>query len=297
MKTISEALEEQMALENRRVLSSWRALVYLRRATEKIDESERRWGTCPRTVEEMDSILSRLRQFKKHPAGRSLYIPTSPFVQASLIVEEEIISEICPYAVFSNATSMQFHGMGEELSRAIHVDVPDRARSFTPIGMGRDEMAGIQLHMRKASFEDKDVKWHKIKSTFMEFGIDDYSPNGYPLKYTTKSRCLVDGLRHPDWNGGIKNVLKSWHEEEDAINVDEVLDITEMFEKIVLMKRVGFVLNSLGIDFGAREQEWRSKAKKGGSSLLSHGDKHEYGRLDEKWGLFINCSIPWEGEA
>src|ERR1035437_4565663 len=92
--SISRALEERLAAENRRVLSEWRAIVFLRKASREIPESLRRWARTPQSLEEIRPILTRLRQsgeFKSLEQFPSLCLVTAPYARSDAVDEVEIL--------------------------------------------------------------------------------------------------------------------------------------------------------------------------------------------------------------
>ncbi|MDQ3467119.1 MAG: hypothetical protein M3411_02655, partial [Chloroflexota bacterium] len=112
-KTASQAILEQLASEQRRVLSDWRALILLRRATLSLASSERRWSELPHGVTDLYPLLRQMQrrgELAPLPDIRRLYEVTVPYARTGPIAEDEVVMEVDPYAALSHISAMVFHG-------------------------------------------------------------------------------------------------------------------------------------------------------------------------------------------
>jgi predicted transcriptional regulator of viral defense system len=292
--SISRALEERLAAENRRILSEWRAVVLLHRASREIPESERRWERTPRSLEEIRPILARLCQsgelnsLEQFP---TLYIVTAPYARSQAVDEEEILMELHPYAALSHASALAFHQMTEQLPKEIHASIPsDGASSLLPIGTRESDWAGAALvrsHIPDAIL-DRPVHWHRLVSQRI-FGTAEYDNRGYPVRVTTPERTLLDGLVHPEWCGGFSNVLKSWAAYRDLADVETIVQYVDQYGMAILRQRAGFLLEQLHLSHPALER-WTTLARRGGSSKLNGGAPFA-SSYSGRWQLSINAPL------
>ena len=137
-KTASLALLEQLATEHRRVLSDWRALVLLRRATFDLAPSDRRWSQLPRATSDLNPLFRQMQQrgeIETIPGLRHFYAVTVPYARTGHIEEDEIVMEAHPYAALSHLSALVFHGLTDELPKGITAMISlDGTGDLLPIG-------------------------------------------------------------------------------------------------------------------------------------------------------------------
>jgi predicted transcriptional regulator of viral defense system len=292
--SISRALEERLAAENRRILSEWRAVVLLRRASREIAESSRRWVRTPQNPEEIRPILMRLCQsgeLKSIEQFPSLYLVTAPYARSEAADEVEILMELQPLAALSHVSALAFHQMTEELPKEIHVSVPsDGSSGLLPVGTDGNDWsnAGLVRGSMPDAIADCPIHWHRLVSKRI-FGMAEYDDRGFPVRVTTPERTLLDGLVHPEWSGGFTNVLKAWAAYRDLANVETIVQYVDRFGIAVLRQRVGFLLEQLHLAHPALAQ-WTLLAHRGGSSKLNGGAAFA-SKYDERWQLSINAPL------
>ncbi|ADO75975.1 uncharacterized protein STAUR_8220 [Stigmatella aurantiaca DW4/3-1] len=288
-----------MAAEQRRVISDWRALLLLRRATQRIPADARRWESAPGRLEEIHAILKRLVQNGDLGPIKGLsriYEAKSPFVQAGGVQEEEILMELHPYAALSHVTALVFHGMTEEFPKEIHALLPSgHTGGMLPPGTREGDWEGLWLGLSLVrgrmvdKIKETPIHWHALSRGTALIGTAEYRPNGYPVRVTTPERTLVDGLLHPEWCGGIGPVLDAWARTRDTLDVNPLVELVEQFNVAILKQRVGFILEQLGMTHPLVDQ-WPAQAKRGGSSKLFGGAPFKPD-FSERWKLSINVPI------
>jgi predicted transcriptional regulator of viral defense system len=299
-KSILRALEEGLAAENRRVLSDWRAVLILRRATRGTPEDQRRWSHMPSSIYDVRPVLQRLAargeltQLKELP---HLYEVTSPFARKGLLHEDEVIMEVHPYTSLSHASALAFHALTIDFPKEIHVILPEDGRGdLLPLGTRPEDWEGLEeghAIVRGHAPErlmGRQVFWHRLsKGSASHGGTAEYQPHGYPIRVTTPERTLLDGLMHPEWSGGIENVLRAWSMARDTLNLNALVDLVQMFDVTLLRQRVGFILEELGLRHPIVDQ-WPEQAKRGGSSRLFGGAPFAP-TFSERWKISINVPI------
>jgi len=298
--SIADALQERLAAENRRVLSEWRAALLLRRASREIPLDERRWRTPPRDVLEIRPILNRLLkagELVRLEDFPFLYRVNAPYARSGTVEEEEVLMELHPYAALSHISALCFHQMTEQLSKDIHVSIPDDgSRGFLPVGTGPKDWEGIALVRGRVadSISGRRIHWHRLvgKRIFETSASDRH---GYPVRVTTPERTLLDALLQPNWSGGFANVLRAWAGYRDLIDLNALVRCVDRLGVRVLRQRAGFLMEELKLRHPALDG-WVAQARRGGSSKLNGGAEFSP-QFSQRWQLSINAPIDVLREA
>ncbi len=292
--TAADALLERLADEGRRVLSPWRAVILLRRATRIIPPEARRWHRLPSGADGISSLLRQMRargEIKPIPQHTSLFEVVVPYARQGFLDEREILFELDPFCAISHLSAMEFHGLTYQQPKRLFITAPtDGNAGLIPTGTRLDDWEDISL---PSAFVPRSVLGQPVDARRVQparfLGIGEYGANGFPMRYTTLERTLIDGLMVPDSCGGIDNVLEGWVVARDRIMLDRLIDLVDQLDIGILRQRVGFVLESLGVHH-ARLDAWQVSASRGGSRRLvaSLPDAATY---DERWGLSINVPV------
>lgn len=293
----SSAILERMASEGRVVLSDWRALVYLRRATFALSASQRRWTKMPRTRNETWPILRRMEERGELEAVqgvRHFYRASVPYARVQPIEEEEVLIEAHPYSTLGYLSALFYHGLTEMMPKELVAVAPKDGKGglLPPDTTTVDwEGVGAVAGSKVPRVLGTPVRW-KVAKPERYFGLQLYRQRGYPVRVTTPERTLVDGLLDPEASGGFENVLNAWRLASDVLDVDSVVYNAERLGEKVLRQRVGFILEQLGLHHQSLE-EWRKEAVRGGSSKLLRSAPYtvhnEAARYDERWSLSLNA--------
>ena len=292
--TAADAVVRLLANEGRRVLSDWRALILLRRATIDTPPHGRRWQRMPDSVDQVRPILRQMErrgELAPVPQTRYIYEVTVPYAGAGGLAEDEILMEVNPYAALSHLSALAFHGLTEELPQALDAITLAQGRAgVLPPGTDSSDWEGLPpvRSSKPAKVLGRPVRWRSVRVERF-FGVGEYRPRRYPVRVTTPERTLLDGLQHPEACGGLQNVLRAWVSARDTLDLDTLVDYVDLLDIGVLRQRAGFVLDELGLDHPAL-QGWRGKASRGGSSKLS-GSAPYAPTYSESWSLSINAPV------
>lgn len=294
MLTASEAILRQLADEGRHVLSDWRTLIFMRRATFQTPPSERRWSKLPRDISDIQPLIRQMAQrraIEPIPGTHRLFRATVPYARGAVITEDELLMEIHPYAAISHLSALEFHGLTTELPKEITTTISaDHSGGLLPIGTSDLDWQGIPMVLGRETLKIGriPIRWRRVKPERF-FGVRDYQPRGYPVRVTTPERTLIDGLDDPARCGGIENVLRAWSLASDRLDIDTLVYQVERFDVGILRQRVGFVLDEIGLSHELVEQ-WRSRTQRGGSSKLVASEPYapDYSEI---WNLSINAPI------
>lgn len=292
--TASFAILSQLAKEHRRVLSDWRALVLLRRATFELAPRERRWQQLPQNYHDLSPLFRQMLQrgeIESVKGARRIYRVTVPYAQQGFIDEDEVLFEVNPYAVVSHLSAMAFHGLTEELPKRITATVStDVTGGLLPMGTEPRDWEGLPRPGGRTpkSVLDRAVLWTREKPERL-FGFEIYQPHGYPIRVMTPERTLIDGLRDPAISGGIANVLHAWVLSRYTVDLEALVHQVERFDVAVLRQRVGYVLEEIGLTHPHLEA-WRGRIHRGGSSRLV-GAAPFSSEFNERWSLSLNGPV------
>ncbi len=293
-RSASAAILYQLSEQGRLVLSDWRAMLFLRRASFSLPDSKRRWSVMPVVPREVWPILRRMvtrGDLESIPGIQHLYRASVPYAQQREVDEREVLMEVHPYACLGYLSALFYHGMTEVMPKIITAIAPaDGKGGLLPADTDADDWEGVALikGRRIPSVLDWPVRWRSAKPE-RYFGFELYRGQGFPVRVTTPERTLVDGLRYPELSGGLENVLRAWASSSDILDVDSVVYQVERLGEVVLRQRVGFVMDELDLSHPALEG-WRERKERGGSSklLASAPYSPEY---DERWNLSINAPV------
>lgn len=292
--TASFAILERLAAERRRVLSDWRAVILLRRATFELAPQERRWTQLPQHPRDLTPLLRQMQrrgEIMPIKGVRRVYEVIVPYARTGLVDDDEVLFEINPYAVLSHLSALAFHGLTEELPKGITATISaDVTGGLLPLGTEPRDWEGVEQPAGRTpdTIRGRLVTWTRVKPERF-FGFAAYQPHGYPIRVTTPERTLIDGLREPELCGGVASVLKAWVFARDTLDLEALVHYVDRFGVVVLRQRVGYVLEELGLTHPFLEK-WQSQAHRGGSSRLVASAPFAP-EFSERWSLSLNGPV------
>jgi predicted transcriptional regulator of viral defense system len=293
-KTASWSILNQLAAQNRRILSDWRAVILLRRATDLIPPKERRWTSAPTSTTDLYPTLSNMErrgEIRRLQDLRGIYEITVPYARSGLIQEDEILMEVHPYAALSHRSALVFHGLTNDLPKDITAIMPASSRvGLLPPGTEPLDWEAFAIVPGRVvpTILDRPVHWMRVAPA-RYFGLREYAPQGYPVRVTTPERTLLDALQRPDLSGGIENVFRAWARARDLLDLDGLIADVDRLEIALLRQRAGYILEELGLSHPALES-WRQTARRGGSNKLV-GTEPYSSTYSERWSLSLNAPV------
>lgn len=286
--TILSALSK----DYRRVLSQWRALIYMRRATETLEPNERRWQQIPTSTADTAPTLRRMQSagtLESIPSASGCYLVLGPFAKHLPLRELEVLLELNPYTVVTHYSALEHHSLTLDQPKVITAWSGGRG-SMNPLGTTEAEWQKIELPTAywPSKVISQRVDWFRRKFDH-SFGVEQDFDGYIPIRITDRERTLIDSLQAPDYAGGIVNVLRAWGIGMDFINLDKIVDYTERYDVRIIRQRVGFISESLGLSH-PRFDVWASESVRGGSSKLvsSAPFSSDY---SERWNISLNAPI------
>lgn len=290
----SQAILRSLADEHRRVVSLWRSLIYLRRASRRLSPDQRRWKRIPASEGDVSPILIQMQRqgaLRRLPGIRGVYEVTIPYARQLALDEREALLEVNPYAILSHFSALVFHGLTlEQPKLIIATSAQGWADAPIPLGTAPDDWKEIAMPAAPgpARIVDIPVIWRPGALPSMA-GVEVQAPLAAPFRITSVERTLVEALQDPKASGGISNALRAWSEARDRMDVDAVIKLTELTGITLLRQRVGYVLEELGLAH-PRLDAWASASIRGGSSRLV-GSKPAWPGYSARWNLSLNGPV------
>lgn len=288
MKDIYLVLDD-LAAQNRHVLSTWRAHLILRREVEPFYEESK----AKRTVRTLnrEGLVEPLQ-------GKVLYKVTSPYARENVNIYE-LANEAYPFGVLSHSSAMEIYQLTDQRSRKIHLyegpSAPGEVVKRTDVGSAEalvppgTEMEDWRMHplprsVRVESYDGYTIVTHSLKDDWF-FGHEISRVQGVEVRCTDVERTLIDGLRHPTRSGGMNEVFRAWVRADPS--TDKLVEYADRFGQLILYQRIGFVMEMLGMEHRDLEYWKEEKAPRGGSRVLNP-ERDFSPEYSEEWNLSIN---------
>lgn len=98
-------------------------------------------------------------------------------------------------------------------------------------------------------------------------------------------KTIVDCLFKPEYAGGIVEVAKAIYMSKDKINFDKLLEYTQRFRSQAVIKRLGFLLETLEIESGITKKLHSAKTP---SYVLLDTELPKSGKMISRWSIQQN---------
>jgi predicted transcriptional regulator of viral defense system len=197
----------------------------------KIDDVQRILGKKPNEAADFLSELTRKKILARLKAGKFLIIPqelgsAERYIGNWYVAAREIANSPDYYVAFYSA--MQFWGMLTQPLLKIYVATPKR--QIVPFGL-RDRLIFIF-----------------IKEKFVWGVQEQWVTQTERVRISNLEKTVLDALAHPEYCGGIIEAAKGIWLVRDKIDFQKLKDYVGRHEKIVVAKRLGYILEILKID-------------------------------------------------
>jgi predicted transcriptional regulator of viral defense system len=172
-----------------------------------------------------------------------------------------------PY-FFSHASALDLHGLVTQPSFDVYVSSLHR---LAPKNLG-----GARVHFVSVRIPQ-----------FFGFAPHDLG-NNHPVLVSDLDRSLIDGFAHSGYCGGLVEVAKATFMAKSRINVDRLVEYAHRMKVAAIIRRLGFVLETLGL----ADEALTSKLKTGLPAGAVRLDQNLplAGKHNSKWGLRLNVS-------
>ena len=98
-------------------------------------------------------------------------------------------------------------------------------------------------------------------------------------------KTIIDCLFKPDYAGGIVEIARAIYVSKDKIKYDKLLEYAQKFNSQAVLKRLGFLLETLEIDSGITERLQKAKTA---SYVLLDTELPKSGKMISRWSVQQN---------
>jgi predicted transcriptional regulator of viral defense system len=105
------------------------------------------------------------------------------------------------------------------------------------------------------------------------------------VKCSDLEKTLVDCLFKPDYAGGIVEVARAIYTSKDKIKYDKLLEYTQRYKSQAVIKRLGFLLETLDIETGIIKQLQKAKTD---SYVRLDTELPKSGKMISRWSIQQN---------
>lgn len=201
--------------------------------------------------------------------GIYLIVPLSAGVRSEYTEHEFVIAShlASPYYI-AYWSALNFHGLTEQTPFTVFVATTKRVKGREILNV---RYRFVTLGRRKF------------------FGFEPVSIGASRVTVSDVEKSLVDGLDHPEHCGGIGEVAKGLSNAAGTIGLDKMASYARKMGNSAVVKRMGFLLESLGFETGeSLLKEMRTAVAPGMSALDPTLPRK--GKYTSRWNLRVNVS-------
>ena len=226
-------------------------------------------GNGDQDVNKLLYRLTRKRWLLRLEKGKYLILPLEAGMEGLYSTHEFVIAAhlVQPYAI-AYASALSFHALSDLLPHTVFVATTRRKTEVTVEELG--------LRFRFITLAP-----HKF------FGIQTVTIEDQPVRITTPSKTLIDGLDRPELCGGVVELAKGLKRYAgDNANWTQLTADAKRLGNRTVFKRLGYLVEVLGLEVGEWTDRWRAEISLG-ETLLDP----RYGRCGSYhagWNLRLN---------
>lgn len=228
-----------------------------------IDEAEKAFGA---DRESLRVILSRLEAsgwIERVERGKYVVIPLSARKGEFTLNEFVIGSELVKPHSISYWSALNYHGLTEQIPGTVFIQTTSRKK--------RRELKvfGIKYKIVKV-----------VESKF--YGIDRVWIENVSVNITDKEKTVVDCLDHPEYCGGVIEVVKALR--NGNLNSDRMSKYAQRINNSGVIRRLGYLCGQLNIRIDLPVIDTRNY-------LYLDPTMPKKGKRDSKWRLVLNVEL------
>ena len=201
--------------------------------------------------------------------GKYLIVPLEAGVRGEYTEHEFVIaSYLVEQYYIGYWTALNYHGFTEQVPMTVFVVTTKRLRDRTILDI---RYRFVALNKRK----------------FFGFEAEPISNN--KVNISDKEKTLADCLDHPEYCGGISEVVKSLWNAREEISIEKLVNYSVKMGNSAILKRLGFLVELLKIDISKKVMEKIRLHLKKGYVVLDPLER-AHGNYSTRWALVINVS-------
>lgn len=213
--------------------------------------------------------LTRKRWLLRLEKGKYLILPLEAGMEGLYSAHEFVIAAhlVQPYAI-AYASALSFHALSDLLPHTVFVATTRRKAEVTVEELGL-RFRFITLAPRKF------------------FGIQTVTIEDQPVRITTLSKTLVDGLDRPELCGGVIELAKGLKRYAgDGAGWAQLTADAQRLGNRTVFKRLGYLVEVLGLEVGEWTDRWRTEISSGETLLDPRYGRR--GSYHAGWNLRLN---------
>lgn len=212
--------------------------------------------------------LVRRRWLQRLEKGKYLVVPLSAGMAGHHTENELIIaSHLVSPSYISYWTALSYYGYTDQPSRTIYIATTKQKRPVTIHGL---TYRFIQLQRRK--FFGHTPVWIGEKRVNM----------------AEKEKALVDALDHPEFSGGVIQVVKGLWRGREELDLSKLVNDALRMSNRAIAKRLGFLLQRL--ELGSEQHFAKLQKKLSAGYAVLDPLSPQQGRHDAQWQVIVNVS-------
>lgn len=233
-----------------------------------LSEASQILGIENKQIRKLLSDLVKKGWLRRIEKGKYLLIPLTvdsnkPYTENQFIIASKLVD---PYYI-GLWSMLNYYGYTEQMMNTVFIASPKRKKDFLLSGVN---YKFVKINLRKM------------------FGITEIKINEMPIKVSNKEKTLIDCLDHPEYCGGISEVVKGIWNARDEIDFPRLLDYTKKIGNTTVAKRLGYLLEILELDKRTDIKNLKKAIGKGFSLLDPLRPKK--GQYNSRWNLLVNMS-------
>lgn len=201
--------------------------------------------------------------------GTYLIVPLSAGVKSHYTEHEFVIAShlVSPYYI-AYWSALNFHGFTEQTPFGVFVATTKRMKNREILNTRYNF---VTLNKRKfLGFTAATIGAHKIN-------VSDYE------------KTIADALDHSEYCGGISEVAKCLWNAKEKVSLEKVLKYAEIMGNSAIVKRLGYLLESLNIEKDEKLLLEMRRLISPGISVLDPNMPRK-GKYTTRWNLLLNVS-------
>jgi predicted transcriptional regulator of viral defense system len=188
-----------------------------------------------------------------------------------------VAAEVWSPCYFTGWTAAHHWALTEQVFRTTVLKTSERVRAATTRLLDHDYLVG------------------HIAPDLLSWGMKAEWQDGVRLRFADPARTVVDILDRPQLGGGIRHsaeVLGTYLDEQDPMLL---VDAGDRLGNRAVFKRLGYLIEALGLDQPAMVSACAERVSSGISTLDPEGPSG--GRRVMKWGLRVNVTVVQDGAS
>ncbi len=201
--------------------------------------------------------------------GVYLIVPLSAGIKSQYTEHEFVIaSHLVSHYYIAYWSALNFYGFTEQTPFSVFVATTHRIKNREVLNV---KFSFVTLNKRKF------------------FGFEPTTIGTYKVNISDREKTLADALDHPEYCGGMLEVIKSLLNANGKISVEKVADYAQRMKNITVLKRLGYLVESLELNVKPEILSMMQATISSGMSALDPASP-KTGLNNTRWNLLVNIS-------